>query len=89
MKDINEQGEYIISSSKDKLLPSIADAIKVKVHRPDAVQAQYTLDELRDLESKLVLITVEDEKKNEGNKRFLTVSTCNNLQNYFYILNAH
>ena len=55
--DINQWGEYKISSCEEISLLYISDAIKLKIHRSNAVKQNYSLDDLRDLESKLALIT--------------------------------
>ena len=57
VNDINQWGEYKIVSTEETSLLFIGDAIRLKIHRLNAVKLEYSLDDLRDLESKLVLIT--------------------------------
>ena len=57
VRDINKWGEYKITSTKETPLLFIGDAIKLKINREKAVKEEYSFDDLRDLESKLVLIT--------------------------------
>ena len=57
VRDINQWGEYKIVSTEETPLLFIGDAIRMKIHRLNAVKQEYSLDDLRDLESKLVLIT--------------------------------
>ena len=71
--DIIEYGEYIISSTEEMSLLSISDAIKLKIHRLNAVKREYLLDDLRDLESKLVLITGKHTTEKAKTEKFLNV----------------
>ena len=73
VNDINEWGEYKVSSSEELPLLFISDAIKLKIHRLNAVKQEYSLDDLRDLESKLVLITGKNAAGKEGIDKFLNV----------------
>ena len=73
VNDIIRFGEYKISSSEQKPLVFIGDAIKLKIHRPNAVKQDYSLDDLRDLESKLVLITGKDTAEKPKTEKFLYV----------------
>ena len=72
--DINKCGEYIISSTEEIPLLFIGDAIKLKIHRFNAVKQEYSLDDLRDLESKLVLITGKHTAEKAKTENFLNVS---------------
>lgn len=74
--DIIQFGEYKISSSEAMPLLSIGDAIKLKIHRQNAVKKEYSLDDLRDLESKLVLITGKHTTEKAKTERFLNVCLC-------------
>ena len=76
VNDIIKFGEYKISSSEEVALLFIGDAIKLKIHRPNAVKKDYSLDDLRDLESKLVLITGKHTVEKEKTERFLNVCVC-------------
>ena len=51
----------------------IGDAIKLRILRSNAVKTEYSLDDLRDLESKLVLITGKDTAGRNETDRFLNV----------------
>ena len=76
--NIIQRGEYKISSSEAMPLLSIGDAIKLKIHRQDPVKKDYmySLDDLRDLESKLVLITGKHTTEKANAERFLNVCLC-------------
>ena len=71
--DIIQFGEYVISSTEGMPLLSIGNAIKLKIHRLNAVKKEYSLDDLRDLESKLVLITGKHTTEKAKTERFLNV----------------
>ena len=73
VKDINQWGEYIISSTGEMPLLFIGDAIKLKIHRLNAVKQEYSLNDLRDLESKLVLITGKHAAGKVETDKFLNV----------------
>lgn len=78
VKDVNEWGKYFIYSSEEKPLLCIGDAINLKILRANAVKTEYSLDDLQDLESKLVLITGKESKtiaKKETDK-FFNVCAC-------------
>ena len=73
VNDVNEWGEYIICSSEQLSLSDIGDAIKLKILRSQAVKTEYSLDDLRDLESKLVLITGKQTAGKSEADKFLNV----------------
>ena len=73
VNDINQWGEYRISSCEEISLLYIGDAIKLKIYRPNAVKQEYSLDDLRDLESKLVLITGKHAAGKVETDKFLNV----------------
>ena len=73
VKDIIQFGEYKISSTEEMPLLYIGDAIKLKIHRFNAVKPEYSLDDLRDLESKLVLITGKHTAEKAKTEKFLNV----------------
>ena len=77
VNDINKWGKYKISSSEKMSLLYIGDAIHLKIHRLNPVKQEYSLDDLRDLESKLVLITGKDAAGKAETDKFLNV--CYNL----------
>jgi len=54
-------------------LLDIGDAIKLKILRSKAVKSEYSLDDLRDLESKLVLITGKESAVRNETDKFLNV----------------
>jgi len=54
-------------------LLDIGDAIKLKILRSTAVKSEYSLDDLRDLESKLVLITGKESAVRNETDKFLNV----------------
>jgi len=78
VKDINEWGKYIIFSLEEKPLLFIGDAITLKILRANAVKSEYSLDDLQDLESKLVLITGKESKTiaKKETEKFLNVCEC-------------
>ena len=73
VKDIIQFGEYKISSTEEMPLLLIGDAINLKIHRFDAVKPEYSLDDLRDLESKLVLITGKHTAEKAKTEKFQNV----------------
>ena len=73
VKDIIQYGECKIFSTEDMPLLFIGDAIKLKIHRVNAIKQDYLLDDLRDLESKLVLITGEHTGEKAKIQKFLNV----------------
>ena len=73
VNDINQWGEYRISSCEEIPLLCIGDAIKLKIHRPNAVKQEYSLDDLHNLESKLVLIISKHAAGKVETDKFLNV----------------
>lgn len=73
VKDINKCGEYSISCSEKKPMLCIADAITLRIHRPNAVKKEYSYNDLCDLESKLVLITGKYSTDKDDTKKFSDV----------------
>ena len=71
MEAINANGVYKIESREGKLLHSVDDAIALKVKGDTDTEKKYDLDKLRDLHSKLVLISGTATKTNED--KFLAV----------------
>jgi len=61
MNTILKHGCYFIGSSRPDILQNVKDIVRLKLTERDAesriVKKKYNLDELHDLESKLVLIT--------------------------------
>ena len=71
VNDINQWGEYTISSTEEMPLLFIGDAIKLKIHRSNAVKPEYSLDDLHDFEGKVLLLT--GKQHSAGNDKFLYV----------------
>ena len=84
MNDVNQWGEYKISSTEDMPLLFIGNAIKLKIHRLNAVKKEYSLDDLRDLESKLVLITGKHAAGKVEIDKFLNVCIYIYICTYIY-----
>ena len=80
MNAIIECGRYNVDSFTSKVVNSIHEVISVVLEERDKRLHKkfYTLDELRDLESKLVLITGSRAENRETVDLFLNVSykTC-------------
>ena len=77
MRNINQYGRYEIGSKGKGILFSRSEAIHLKLRqsrRKKIAKLQYTLNELRDLESKLVLITGRESKERKEVDVFLDVS---------------
>ena len=78
MRNINQLGQYTIGSTKRGINANRADVIHLKLVETRRAKrlpkVQYTLDELRDLESKLVLITGGDLEECNKVDQFLKVS---------------
>lgn len=77
MKNINNLGVYEIGSIRIiRQLTSRTEAICVRLRKSDKKLSQYkyTLEELRDLESKLVLISGEGSAERKDVDLFLDVS---------------
>ena len=75
MEAINASGVYTIVSREGKILHCIEDAIGLKVKGDKDCAKNYDLDKLRDLHSKLVLISGNATKDNED--KFLAVCLQN------------
>jgi len=73
VEDINKFGVYTISCKGDKILQLIDKAIQLKVLNANAAKKLYSFDDLRDLESKLVLIRGRSTKGGAEIDRFLDV----------------
>ena len=78
MTNINQLGQYTIGSTRRGISTSRAEVIRLRLveTRGDKrlPKLHYTLDELRDLESKLVLITGRDSLERKEVDQFLQVS---------------
>ena len=79
MRNINQLGQYTIGSTKRGIIStSRAEVIRLRLVETRGMKRlpklHYTLDELRDLESKLVLITGRDSLERKEVDQFLKVS---------------
>ena len=76
MNNILKYGYYSIGSSKNKICHSVHEIISLSLQEKDQrlVKKHYNLEELRDLESKLVLITGSKADHRKQVDLFLDVS---------------
>ena len=77
MRNINQYGRYEIGSLKKGILFGRSETIHLELRhskQKKIAKLQYTLNELRDLESKLVLITGRESKERKEVDVFLDVS---------------
>ena len=76
MSAIIEHGRYIVGAPTLKVVKSIHKIIVVDLRKrgKGLHKTSYSLDELRDLESKLVLITGSRAENRESVDQFLNVS---------------
>ena len=77
MRNINSYGSYEIGSLKKSILTSRSDAIHLRLKQSKTKRIhklQYSLDEVRDLESKLVLITGRESEERKEVDIFLEVN---------------
>lgn len=76
MNNILCYGRYIIGGIQGETVRSIHDVIHLKLEESDKPLSKksYSLDELRDLESKLVLITGDKAKNRIEVEQYLNVS---------------
>ena len=76
MENILSCGCYTVGRESDVLIESINDAISLKLMLQPGKKLQrksYSLDELRDLEVRIVLITGSRAENKEAVKKFLDV----------------
>ena len=75
MRNINRDGCYTIGSRKKTIHTSLSQLIKMNMRKREKVRPKYTytLDDLSDLESKLVLITGRQSTEREEVEQFLLV----------------
>ena len=89
MRNILSYGCYIVGGEPEgeheRTVHSIHDIIHLRIMRRELPKKKYSLDELRDLESKLVLITGTRAKNKAQLERFLNVC-CGNTYIYTFIL---
>ena len=78
MRNINQFGQYTIGSTRRQFTTNRADIIffrLVQIKQTKRLsKVNYTLNELRDLESKLELITGRDSSEHDEKDRFVEVS---------------
>lgn len=76
MKNIRTYGRYNIGLETSGLSSSISDAVRVDLddREKQLAKKSFTLDELRDLESKLILITGNRAENRKEVDHFLDVS---------------
>ena len=78
MRSINRLGQYTIGSTKRGISTSRGEVISLRLVETRGMKGllkvHYTLDELRDLESKLVLITGRDSLERNEVDQFLKVN---------------
>ena len=81
MRNINRLGQYTVGSTKGGKSTSRADIVHLRLVETQKMtrlsKSHYTVDELRDLESKLVLITGRDSEEYSEVDHFLKVSLLN------------
>ena len=78
LNNINKYGVYEIGSSKKGILVSRSEGIQLRLRKPSSIEIHklhFNLDELKDLESKLVLITGRETKERKKVDLFLNVSS--------------
>lgn len=88
MESILNYGHYTIAGKRNKAMHRIHDVIRLTlVPQEDKtlIKTSYTLDELRDLESKLILITGSKAENRATVEQFLNVSTCIHIHNIFVL----
>ena len=76
MNNILKYGRYIIAGKRDMAMHSIHDVISLTLlpqNGEKLLKTNYSLDELRDLESKLVLITGSKAENRTSVEQFLDV----------------
>ena len=78
MNNILKYGYYTVGASQSRTVQTIHDVIHLTLKERDKPlhKKSYSLDELRDLESKLVLITGNKTENKRDVDRFLDVSRC-------------
>ena len=85
VEDINNYGAFTICCDGRKLLQSIEGAVSLKITRIKAAKKVYSFNDLRDLESKLVLIRGRGTKGGAEIDRFLDVSVVvTNITGFVY-----
>ena len=73
MTNILKYGTYRVDFKGDA--QTVHDLVSVVLHQQDQLKGKYTLDELRDLESRLVLICGSEAKSRAEVDHYLNVSS--------------
>ena len=76
MNNIQQYGEYAVGERRDEAMDTIHDVIHLTLtpqRGKKLLKTSYSLDELRDLESKLVLITGSKAENRAAVDQFLNV----------------
>ena len=79
MENILNYGLYTIAGRRDVAMHSIHDVIQLTLlplKGKKLIKTKYSLDDLRDLESKLVLITGSKAENRAAVEQFLDVCSC-------------
>lgn len=78
MYNIKRYGYYTVGSSTEVTYSKASEVIKMdlKQEHKSLARYKYTMDELRDLESKLVLITGRKSEEKNDVDHFLKVNCC-------------
>lgn len=78
LEHIQSHGQYSVSSAAKRSFSrvQIQDVVQLNILPEDAyaIKRQYTLDELRDLESRLILVTSQEAKNRKDVDQFIHVS---------------
>lgn len=75
MKNIHEYGSYTIGSTRRGVYTSQSQVIHLELNSEESLPKNvYSLDDLCDLESKLVLITSRESSEDSEVQEFLQVS---------------
>ena len=87
MENILNCGYYTIGRQEEVAMNSIRDVIRLTLE-PEIgkklLKTSYNLDELRDLESKLVLITGSKAENRKSVEQFLDVRMLIQILHYYY-----
>ncbi|XP_076818180.1 E3 ubiquitin-protein ligase rnf213-alpha-like [Clavelina lepadiformis] len=87
-QQINERGVYTIGGEGDQTTPNLKNCLRLYLHQEESQdQVIMTLHELRDLQSRLMLIAGEAQKEQQDVKKFITVlSSVENLAKAYMML---
>ncbi|XP_076815738.1 E3 ubiquitin-protein ligase rnf213-alpha-like isoform X2 [Clavelina lepadiformis] len=87
-QQINERGVYTIGGEGDQTTPNLKNCLRLYLHQEESQdQVIMTLHELRDLQSRLMLIAGEAQKEQQDVKKFIIVlSSVENLAKAYMML---